>query len=85
MGEVNFLKPKIIAFIPARSGSKSIKDKNIKILNGKPLIAWSIQTCLKSKFINKIIISTDSKKYAKIAKKYGADEIIIRPKKSNRN
>ena len=85
MGEVNFLKPKIIAFIPARSGSKSIKDKNIKILNGKPLIAWSIQTCLKSKFINKIIISTDSKKYAKIAKKYGADEIIIRPKKISKD
>jgi CMP-N-acetylneuraminic acid synthetase len=54
LGEVNFLKPKIIAFIPARSGSKSIKDKNIKILNGKPLIAWSIQTCLKSKFIEKL-------------------------------
>ena len=80
MGEVNFLKPKIIAIIPARSGSKSIKDKNIKILNGKPLIVWSIQACLKSKFINKVIVSTDSKKYAKIAKKYGADEIIIRPK-----
>ena len=62
------MKPKIIAFIPARSGSKSIKDKNIKILNGKPLIAWSIQACLKSKFINKVVISTDSKKYAKIAK-----------------
>ena len=80
MGEVNFLKPKIIAIIPARSGSKSIKDKNIKILNGKPLIVWSIQTCLKSKFINKVIVSTDSKKYAKIAKKCGAHEIIIRPK-----
>ncbi len=80
MGEVNFLKPKIIAIIPARSGSKSIKDKNIKILNGKPLIAWSIQACLKSKFINRVVVSTDSKKYAKIAKKYGADEIIIRPK-----
>ena len=80
MGEINFLKPKIIAIIPARSGSKSIKDKNIKILNGKPLIVWSIQTCLKSKFINKVIVSTDSKKYAKIAKKCGAHEIIIRPK-----
>ena len=67
------MKPKIIAFIPARSGSKSIKDKNIKILNGKPLIAWSIQACLKSKFINKVVISTDSKKYAKIAKKYGVN------------
>jgi CMP-N,N'-diacetyllegionaminic acid synthase len=80
LGVINFLKPKIIAIIPARSGSKSIKDKNIKILNGKPLIAWSIQTCLKSKFISKIIVSTDSKKYAKIAKKYGANEVIIRPK-----
>ena len=79
------MKPKIIAFIPARSGSKSIKDKNIKILNGKPLIAWSIQACLKSKFINKVVISTDSKKYAKIAKKYGADEIIIRPKKISKD
>ena len=74
------MKPKIIAFIPARSGSKSIRDKNIKILNGKPLIAWSILACLKSKFISKVVISTDSKKYAQIAKKYGADEIIIRPK-----
>jgi N-acylneuraminate cytidylyltransferase len=80
LGEVNFLKPKIIAIIPARSGSKSIKDKNIKILNGKPLIAWSIQACLRSKFINRVVVSTDSRKYAKIAKKYGADEIIIRPK-----
>jgi N-acylneuraminate cytidylyltransferase len=85
LGEVNFLKPKIIAFIPARSGSKSIKDKNIKILNGKPLIAWSIQACLKSKLINKVVISTDSKKYAKIAKKYGANEIIIRPKKISKD
>lgn len=79
------MKPKIIAFIPARSGSKSIKDKNIKILNGKPLIAWSIQACLKSKLINKVVISTDSKKYAKIAKKYGANEIIIRPKKISKD
>ena len=80
LGEISFLKPKVIAIIPARSGSKSIRNKNIKLLNGKPLIAWSILTCLKSKFINKIIISTDSKKYAQIAKKFGAHEIIIRPK-----
>ena len=80
MGEVNFLKPKIIAVIPARSGSKSIKDKNIKILKGKPLMAWSIKTCLKSKLIDKVVVSTDSKKYAIIAKKYGAHEVIYRPK-----
>ena len=70
----------IIAFIPARSGSKSIKDKNIKLLNGKPLIAWSIETCKKSKHIKIIVVSTDSKKYAKIAKKYGATHILQRPK-----
>jgi CMP-N,N'-diacetyllegionaminic acid synthase len=74
------LKSEVIAIIPARSGSKGVKDKNIKILNGKPLIAWSIQACIKSNFISRIVVSTDSKKYAKIAKKYGADEIIIRPK-----
>lgn len=79
LGKVKLI-PKIIAIIPARSGSKSIRDKNIKILNGKPLIAWSIQTCLKSKYIKKIVVSTDSTKYAKIAKKFGANEIIIRPK-----
>jgi CMP-N,N'-diacetyllegionaminic acid synthase len=70
----------VIAFIPARSGSKSIKDKNIKLLNGKPLIAWSIESCKKSKYIKKIIVSTDSKKYAKIALKYGATHIVQRPK-----
>lgn len=85
MGEVNFLALKIIAIIPARAGSKSIKNKNIKILKGKPLIAWSIQTCLKSKLISKVVVSTDSRKYAQIAKKHGADEIIIRPKKISKD
>ncbi len=71
----------IVAFIPARSGSKSIKDKNIRLLKGKPLLAWSIESCIKSKFIKDIIVSTDSKKYEKIAKKYGATSVILRPKK----
>ena len=69
----------IVAFIPARSGSKSIKDKNIRLLKGKPLLAWSIESCIKSKFIKDIIVSTDSKKYEKIAKKYGATSVILRP------
>ena len=51
------MKNLILAVILARSGSKGIKNKNIKILNGKPLIAWSIATCLKSKRINKIVVS----------------------------
>lgn len=70
-----------IAIIPARSGSKSIRDKNIKLLGNKPLIAWSIKACLKSKKISKIYISTDSKKYANVAKNLGPVEILFRPKK----
>ena len=72
---------KTIAIIPARSGSKSIKNKNIIKLGGKPLIAWSIESCFKSKQISKVYISTDSKKYAKIAKQFGPVEILFRPKK----
>ena len=53
----------ILAIIPARSGSKSIKDKNIINYKGKQLIYHSILTALQSKFINKVVVSTDSKKY----------------------
>ncbi len=74
-------KINVIAFIPARSGSKSIKNKNIKKLNGKPLLAWSIESCKKSKYIKEIIVSTDSKRYANIAYRYGATKVVIRPKK----
>lgn len=75
------MKPNVIAIIPARSGSKSIKDKNIKIFKKKPLIYWSIKSCLLSKLIKKIYVSTDSEKYAKIALDCGAHEVIMRPKK----
>tara|TARA_B100000989_G_C19530264_1_gene469260 strand:- start:4009 stop:4695 length:687 start_codon:yes stop_codon:yes gene_type:complete len=74
------MKKNTIAIIPARSGSKSIKDKNIKLLNGKPLIYWSIETCIKSKSFSKIIVTTDSKKYALLCKKYKEVDILIRPK-----
>jgi N-acylneuraminate cytidylyltransferase len=67
----------IIAFIPARSGSKSIKDKNIKPLGGKPLLAWSIETAFKSG-LQRVIVSSDSEEYLKIAKEYGA-EGMLRP------
>lgn len=72
---------KIIAIIPARSGSKSVKDKNIRELGKKPLIAWSIESCFKSKHISKVYVSTDSIKYAKIAKQFGPVEILLRPKR----
>ena len=57
----------IYAIIPARKGSKGIKDKNIVKINKKPLIQYSIDTAKKSKFINKIIVSSDSIKYLEIA------------------
>lgn len=75
----------IIAIIPARSGSKGIKDKNIKKLGDKPLIGWAIYHCVKSKLFSKIYLTTDSKKYASIANKFGSIEIIFRPKKISRS
>ena len=71
----------MLAIIAARAGSKGLKNKNILKLNGKPLIAYSIQHALRSKFITKVIVSTDSPKIAKIAKKYGAEVPFLRPKK----
>ena len=75
------MKNNVIALIPARSGSKGIINKNIKLVAGKPLLAWSIDICKKSKLINKVFVSTDSKKYSSIAMKFGADKVILRPKK----
>ena len=72
----------IIIFIPARSGSKSIPDKNIKPLGGKPLIAWTIETALKTGL--KTVVSSDSEEYLKIAKGCGA-ETILRPKELARD
>lgn len=69
---------KRIAIIPARSGSKGLKDKNIKELNGKPLIAYSIECAIKSKVFDKVFVSTDSQKYADIAIQYGADASFLR-------
>ncbi len=73
----------IIALVPARAGSKRLKNKNIKLLNGHPLIAYTIRIAKKSKIFKKIFCITDSKKYQKIAKLYGADEIGLRPKNTS--
>jgi len=69
----------IVAFIPARGGSKGILKKNIKVLAGKPLIAWSIEQALTSKLITRVIVSTDCPEIAKIAKQYGAEVPFFRP------
>jgi N-acylneuraminate cytidylyltransferase len=68
----------IIGFIPARSGSKSIPDKNIKLLGGKPLLAYTIESAFKAG-LSRVIVNSDSEEYLKIAREYGA-EAMLRPK-----
>ena len=75
------MKKKVLCVIPARKGSKGLRNKNIKKLNKIPLIAWSILTAKKCKLIDEIIVSTDCPKISKIAMKYGANVPFIRPKK----
>ena len=69
----------IIALIPARSGSKGVPNKNVRVLGEHPLLAWTIMACKKTSTIKRIIISTDSKEYANLARKYGAEAPFLRP------
>ena len=69
----------IVAIIPARAGSKGLKNKNIIDLCGKPLMAYSIEAALRAEVFSKVIVSTDSEHYADIARKYGAD-VMMREK-----
>lgn len=69
---------KNLAIIPARKGSKGVKDKNIKLLKGKPLMAHTIQAAIDSEMFDRIIVSTDSEYYASIARKYGSDVPFLR-------
>jgi len=79
---MSFIKKKnIICIIPARSGSKGLKNKNILNFNNKPLIVSTIKYALSCKKITNVIVTTDSSKIANIAKKYGAEVPFIRPKK----
>lgn len=72
---------KIIAIIPARGGSKGLANKNICLLNKKPLIAYTIEVALQSTKINKVVVSTDNRSIAKIAEKYGAQVPFFRPQR----
>lgn len=78
-----FFSNKIWAVIPARSGSKGLKNKNIKEIMNKPLIAHSIISAVKNKKISKVIFSSNSKKYISIAKKYNCDYYHKRSKKNS--
>ena len=68
-----------LAVIPARGGSKRIHRKNIKLFGGKPMIAWSIEAAQHTKLFDRIVVSTDDKEIASIARKYGADVPFVRP------
>lgn len=70
---------KILTIIPARGGSKGLPGKNIKNLLGKPLLAWSIEQGLSSKYVDEVIVSTDCKEIANVAKKFGARVPFMRP------
>lgn len=70
---------RILALIPARGGSKGIPGKNIRDLNGKPLIAYTVCAARNSKYIDKVVVSTDSQEIASVAQKYGAEIPFLRP------
>ena len=72
---------KILGLITARGGSKGLPRKNIRTLLGKPLIAWTIDQALSSKYLDKIVVSTDSKTIADISIEFGAEAPFLRPKK----
>ena len=69
----------VLALIPARGGSKRLPRKNIKLLNGKPLIEWTISAAKNSQFISNVTVSTDDNEIAEVAKKSGARVPFIRP------
>jgi len=72
------IKP--VCIIPARGGSKGVPKKNIRLIAGKPLIYYTIKSALESKIFSHVIVSTDDKKIASIAKKYGAEVPFVRPR-----
>ena len=72
-------KEKVLAVILARSGSKGLKNKNILPLNGKPLIAYTIEAAKNAKLVDRVIVSTDDKNIQEISKKFGAETPFIRP------
>ena len=73
------MRPSLTALIFARGGSKGLPGKNIKILAGKPLLAWAIETALAVPEINRVVVSTDNLDIAKVAREFGAEVPFIRP------
>lgn len=72
---------KIIAIIPARGGSKGLPGKNVKPMSGKPLLGYTLEQAKLSKYIDKLVVSTDDRKIANVANKFGVKTPFLRPKK----
>ena len=70
----------VLAIIPARGGSKGVPRKNVKILAGKPLISWTIEEAKKSKYIDRLILSSDDEEIIRVAKRWGCEVPFVRPK-----
>ena len=75
----------IIAVIPARGGSKGLVRKNIRPLLGKPLIAWTIEQALASKYTDRVIVTTDDNEIAEISRRYGAQVPFMRPEELSKD
>lgn len=75
-----FRNKKILALIPARGGSRGLPGKNIRTFSGKPLISWTIMRALGSRYLDKVLVSTDDAGISQIARKYGAEVPFLRPK-----
>ena len=74
----NLVDQKIIAVIPARGGSKRIPKKNIIEICGKPMLAWTIEAALQSKYIDEVLLSTDDEEIAEVGRKFGAKVPFLR-------
>jgi N-acylneuraminate cytidylyltransferase len=79
------MKQYIVGFIFARGGSQGVPGKNIRLLAGKPLIAYAIETAFQSEFIDRVVVSTDDEKIAQVAQDFGAEVPFIRPKELAQN
>ena len=72
-----------LAVIPARSGSKGLKNKNIRLLDGKPLMAYTIEAARETGIFERVMVSTDSPEYAEIARNWGAEVPFLRSKEAS--
>ena len=79
------MKQYIVGFIFARVGSQGVPGKNIRFLADKPLIAYAIETAFQSQFIDRVVVSTDDEKIARVAQDFGAEVPFVRPKELAQN